>query len=136
MLRVTRPFAVSVAAGALFAYLMPIGASAQNPGIQELLNRVDRLQRELTTLQRHVYQGKTPPAAAGQPVPAAPTPSDPRTAARHSIRIVAKLSCLHSRNLSFSSSNSRPDREGAAPDEDTLSKLGIQAAPDEDTLQW
>ena len=87
MLRVTRPFAVSVAAGALFACLMPIGASAQNPGIQELLNRVDRLQRELTTLQRHVYQGKTPPAAAGQPLPAAPTPSDPRTAARHSIRI-------------------------------------------------
>ena len=87
MLRVTRPFAVSVAAGALFACLMPIGALAQNPGIQELLNRVDRLQRELTTLQRQVYQGKAPPAATGQPVPAAPAPPDPRTAARHSIRI-------------------------------------------------
>ena len=85
MLRVTHPFSVTIAMGAVIACLLPISVSAQNPGMQELLNRVDRLQRELTTLQRQVYQGKAPPAAAGQPVSAAP--ADPRTVARHSIRI-------------------------------------------------
>ncbi|MGB0631365.1 MAG: tol-pal system protein YbgF [Alphaproteobacteria bacterium] len=83
--RVKHSFVAVVAAGAVLTSLIPTGASAQNPGMQELLNRVDRLQRELTTLQRQVYQGKAPPAAAGQPVSAAP--ADPRTAARHSIRI-------------------------------------------------
>jgi tol-pal system protein YbgF len=83
--RATQPFAGIAAAAAVLTCLVPAGVSAQNPGMQELLNRVDRLQRELTTLQRQVYQGKAPPVAAGQPVSDAP--ADPRTAARHSIRI-------------------------------------------------
>ena len=33
---------------------------AQNTGMQELLNRVERLQRELSTLQRQVYKGEAP----------------------------------------------------------------------------
>ena len=69
----------------VLACLIPVGVSAQNPGIQELLNRVDRLQRELTALQRHVYQGKTAPAAASQP--SSSVPADPPMAARHSVRI-------------------------------------------------
>ena len=84
-LRVKYPRAAVLAACAVLACLIPVGVSAQNPGIQELLNRVDRLQRELTALQRHVYQGKTAPAAASQPSSA--VPADPRMAARHSVRI-------------------------------------------------
>ena len=79
------PRAAVLAACTVLACLIPVGVSAQNPGIQELLNRVDRLQRELTALQRQVYQGKTAPATASQPSSA--VPADPRMAARHSVRI-------------------------------------------------
>ena len=78
-------FAVIVALGPVaFA---PIPAGAQNTGMQELLNRVERLQREISTLQRQVYKGEAPPSAdaptslAGQPA------SDPRSAGRNLIRI-------------------------------------------------
>ncbi|HCH55768.1 MAG TPA: tol-pal system protein YbgF [Rhodospirillaceae bacterium] len=84
-LRVKYPRAAVVAACTVLACLIPVGVSAQNPGIQELLNRVDRLQRELTALQRHVYQDKTVPANPSQPSSA--VPADPRMAARHSVRI-------------------------------------------------
>ena len=80
------PRAAVLAACVVLACLIPVGVSAQNPGIQELLNRVDRLQRELTALQRHVYQGKTAPAAASQSSSA--VPADPPMAARHSVRIM------------------------------------------------
>jgi tol-pal system protein YbgF len=64
-------------------------AVAQNAGVQELLNRIDRLQREMSTLQQHVYRGAPPPAAAAAaPAPAAAAGSeDPRVAARNSVRI-------------------------------------------------
>ena len=42
---------------AVLACLIPVGVSAQIQAY-ELLNRVDRLQRELTALQRHVYRVK------------------------------------------------------------------------------
>ncbi len=53
------------------------GARAQSGGqgeIQGLVNRVDRLQRELTTLQRQVYRGDVPagPAAGGGGAPGSP----------------------------------------------------------------
>ena len=41
-------------------------SAAQNPDIQNLLNRVDRLQRELTTLQRQFHQ------SGARPIPPAP----------------------------------------------------------------
>jgi tol-pal system protein YbgF len=69
----------------VLACLVPAGGNAQNNGMQELLNRVDRIQRELTTLQRQVYRGKAPPAPAGQPLSASAVA--PMAAARHSIRI-------------------------------------------------
>ncbi|MAI49706.1 MAG: tol-pal system protein YbgF [Rhodospirillaceae bacterium] len=69
----------------LSVMLMPAPAQAQNTGVQELLNRVDRFQRELSTLQRQVYQGDvSPPSALLPPTPPA---SDPRNAARISIRV-------------------------------------------------
>lgn len=41
-------------------------AVAQDARVQGLIDRVDRLQRELVTLQRQVYRGEAPPAAAVQ----------------------------------------------------------------------
>ena len=63
---------------ALGAALSSQAAWAQSDSIQELINRIDRLQRELVTLQRAYYQGKTPPAARG---------FDRRLAARLEIRL-------------------------------------------------
>ena len=44
------------------------GAYAQSNDVKNLLDRIERLQRELATLQRHVYRGE------GGPVPAKPHP--------------------------------------------------------------
>ena len=41
------------------------GARAQSSNVQELVNRIDRLQRELVTLQRDYYQAKPKPTAKG-----------------------------------------------------------------------
>lgn len=88
-------FRAGVAAIAL-AVAIPHGAPAlaQNSSVQELLNRVDRLQRELSTLQRQVYRGEAPPSpAAAAPAGAAVSAgagaaaSDPRVGARNSVRI-------------------------------------------------
>lgn len=67
---------------------LPVGGHAQNTGMQELLNRVERLQREITTLQRQVYKGEAPPPSAASPVPpAGQSAGDPRGAGRNTIRI-------------------------------------------------
>lgn len=80
------PFTVLCAAVlCLTAVLLPAAVQAQNTGVQELLNRVDRLQRELSTLQRQVYKGEAPPPAAALPL--SPGAGNPRDSARHSIRI-------------------------------------------------
>lgn len=83
-----------VFAAALAAMSMTVlagAAKAQTPAIEQLLNRVERLQREITTLQRQVYKGGTPPAAAAPPTSAARAPApiavDTRTAARTSVRM-------------------------------------------------
>lgn len=55
-------------------------AAAQNPDIQNLLNRVDRLQRELTTLQRQFHQ------SGARPVPSAPMETG-KAAARGAVRL-------------------------------------------------
>ena len=39
-------------------------AQAQNSDLQSLIQRVDRLQREIVTLQRQVYSGGEAPAPA------------------------------------------------------------------------
>lgn len=69
----------------LTAVALPAVVQAQNTGMQQLLNRVDRLQRELSTLQRQVYKGEAPPPSAALPL--APAAGDPGNAARNSIRI-------------------------------------------------
>jgi tol-pal system protein YbgF len=78
-------FAVIVALGPVA--LAPVPAGAQNTGMQELLNRVERLQREISTLQRQVYKGEAPPAATAPTSLAGRPASDPRSAGRNSIRL-------------------------------------------------
>lgn len=63
----------------------PIAAWAQNDSMRELLNRIDRAQRELTTLQRHVYQNKELSSSEGQSTSILTT--DATLTARQSIRI-------------------------------------------------
>ena len=50
----------------LLATMLP--AMAQDSQLQGLVDRIDRLQRELVTLQRQVYRGETPPEPADLPV--------------------------------------------------------------------
>jgi tol-pal system protein YbgF len=65
--------------------------NAQSDNVQELINRIDRLQRELITLQRAVYQGKAAPARsaapAGQTAAAPAKGLDRRFATRVEIRL-------------------------------------------------
>lgn len=49
----------------LLAAAVPTAASAQQD-VSNLLNRIDRLERELSDLQRSVYAGGQPPASSGQ----------------------------------------------------------------------
>jgi tol-pal system protein YbgF len=78
-------------AGMATAAILSTGMSAfaQNSSSQEMLNRINRLQNEITTLQRHVYQGKTPPAVAPGPSSAAPGSAAPgaNLSARQSLRL-------------------------------------------------
>ena len=74
-----------VLAGALVPVAAP-GALAQDASVQGLLDRVERLQRELQTLQRTVYRGEPPPAEATSPTPSAGTLST-TVAARIELRL-------------------------------------------------
>jgi tol-pal system protein YbgF len=54
----------------LLALLIPFAtAQAQSPEVRMLLDRIDRLQRDVDTLQRQVYRGQVPSAPVGAPLP-------------------------------------------------------------------
>ncbi len=76
-----------VLAVALSVTLPAPWAQAQDDSVQELINRIDRLQRELVTLQRAYYQGKPTPGPAAQARPATTGGLDRRLAARLEIRL-------------------------------------------------
>jgi tol-pal system protein YbgF len=57
------PLAATFAVVLAVLAAMP-AAQAQDTDLKGLLNRIERLQRDLNTLQRHVYRGEPPPAAA------------------------------------------------------------------------
>ena len=57
---------VASAVTVLMLALAP-AAGAQDAQMQGLIDRVDRLQRELVTLQRQVFRGEAPPAPAAEP---------------------------------------------------------------------
>jgi len=74
----------SIGAVSIFAAGMALsgaGIAVAQDSSQELVNRLNRLQNELTTLQRHVYRGERAPASVATASPA------PATAARLSVRI-------------------------------------------------
>ncbi|SDG85833.1 tol-pal system protein YbgF [Roseospirillum parvum] len=50
------------------APVAPLPAAAQS--VNALVDRLDRLERDLTVLQRQVYRGETPSSTAGAPAPA------------------------------------------------------------------
>lgn len=68
-------FAFSTLAFAAFGFCLlaagsfpsPVLAQSNSESVQTLLDRVDRLQRDLTALQRRVYQGATPDQSAPGP---------------------------------------------------------------------
>ena len=45
----------------------PVAAHAQDPQVRTLIDRVERLQREVTDLQRTVYRGEAPPPGSVAP---------------------------------------------------------------------
>ena len=57
---------------------------------QDMINRLQRMQNELTTLQQHVYQGKAPSAASRVAIPAGAVPN--AATARLSNRITQLVS--------------------------------------------
>jgi len=59
----TAPLAAVFAVVLAMLAAMP-AVQAQDTNLNSLLNRIERLQRDLNTLQRHVYRGEAPPAAA------------------------------------------------------------------------
>ena len=56
--------AVTIMFAALVSGMLFRPALAQDANIKSLIDRVDRLQRELITLQRQVYRGEAPPEPA------------------------------------------------------------------------
>ena len=76
-----------VLAFGLSVTLFAPGARAQNDNVQELVNRIDRLQRELVTLQRSYYQYKPKPGPTAPAKPAEAGGLDRRLAARLEIRL-------------------------------------------------
>ncbi len=60
-----------------------VPAFAQRSDLRDMMNRLERMQRELTTLQQSVYQGKPPPPGAAT----APGGLDRRASARVEVRL-------------------------------------------------
>lgn len=84
------PSSLPVAAGvcALAVLLSAVSpAAAQNYEMQQLLNRMERLQQEMSTLQRHVYRGEKPPPSAVAPASAEGDVASRTLVARMSQRI-------------------------------------------------
>ena len=79
--------AAAVLAAVVFLTLGSSGAMAQSNELQNLIQRVDRLQREISTLQRQVYSGgEIPQPAPGAPI-AAGEDVQPAVAARLHTRL-------------------------------------------------
>ena len=67
-----------------------VPAAAQQSDLRMVLDRIDRIQRELSTLQRQVYQGREPPALATGLAPA-PSPAGAAASPPLAARLQVKL---------------------------------------------
>ena len=76
-----RRIALAVALGGL-SCLLAGGAGAQSNELRPLLDRLDRLERDMNLLQRQVYRGTGPGGA-----PVAPSPPDAQSAVNYEVRI-------------------------------------------------
>lgn len=86
MARVRRAVVAIAATVALWS--MPTtGVMAQNRDMRQLFDRLDRLQRELSTLQRYVYRGGGAKPGARAPAPMLGNSTDSRVAARLEVRL-------------------------------------------------
>lgn len=96
MIAILRPHPfLSLALAAPIALLLLTSAPAafaQSAQVQGLIDRVDRLQRELNTLQRQVYRGEPPPT----PPADLSTPSNGELTQTQAARLDARLSQLES----------------------------------------
>jgi tol-pal system protein YbgF len=87
---VSRASAAVAAAFAVAMALAPVDAFAQagsNPEIQSLLSRIERLQRDMNTLQRQVYRGNVPPPSAEAPGAGMGAGTEPNLAAAMQVRL-------------------------------------------------
>jgi len=84
-----RSWALACVFAVALSWLMPASVFAQDPQVQGLVDRVERLQRELQTLQRTVYRGEEPPAEAATLIPTTPSTGGLNTtiAARIELRL-------------------------------------------------
>ncbi len=80
---------LGICAALFLGPLVIVPAAAQQSDLRMLLDRLDRVQRELSTLQRQVYQGREP-AAATRPVPA-PSPAGAAARSPLAARLQVKL---------------------------------------------
>ena len=77
--------AACLAGGLLVAFAAPVWA--QSSDLQGLMSEVQRLQRDLNTLQRYVYRGEQPPESAITEVYGAQGAVDKNQAARIDLRL-------------------------------------------------
>lgn len=83
-------FLVTIALAGAVTAVSTSGALAQSNEIKSLLDRIERLQRDLATLQRHVYRGEAAPAA--QTAAAAPVTTGSELSGTQAARIEVRLS--------------------------------------------
>lgn len=80
----------AVAVAAALAAALPGAALAQSggsPDVQSLINRIDRLQRDMNTLQRQVYRGAAPAASSNGEASAPVLSAGPNLAAAMQVRL-------------------------------------------------
>lgn len=74
------------------AVVPSVSALAQSADTQSLVNRLERLERDVQALGRQVYRGETPPSSA--PAGARPTPDGGENSSAYAARIAERVSQL------------------------------------------
>ncbi len=90
IVRRLRVAAAAVALAAALAGVLPGDALAQgagSPDVQSLINKIDRLQRDMNTLQRQVYRGAAPSSSSSGEGSAPALAAEPNLAAAMQVRL-------------------------------------------------
>jgi len=81
---------LSLAAAALAVFVAATPVAAQSGDVRQLMNRLDKIERDLVIIQRQIYRGEAPPApgaAPAQPAAGESGPLAPTMAARLELRL-------------------------------------------------